>query len=120
MSILADLKAEILAEDGTWLVFLIHKLSHICGGAIMAYVVAYLTGNLFLGAVAALVMGICRELMKTTGMRLHILTALITASGAGLAILMQALPLANQLVILGAMVVYVIVVTVRSEMGLYP
>ena len=115
MSLLTDFETQALAEDGDWLTFVAHKLVHICTGALVALPVMDLVPNLKIALPVAfgvaLVVGIIRELDKTTPMLLHVVTALITMSGAGVAFLLSGGNPIVQIIGVLVMIVYSIVIT---------
>lgn len=110
MSILSDL----IQQDGSVKTLILHKLVHISVGAIAALLVLHLTGSFELSVITALIVGIIREFQKTATILLHIVVALITASGAFLASLLFVLPGELQVVSVFFLVIYVLVISLEQ------
>lgn len=87
MNILDKLEQQILTDDGNWETFLIHKSLHFLFGALAALITIVITHSGVAGLIAAFMLGVGRESAKETPMLLHVLTAVITASGWVLALL---------------------------------
>lgn len=115
MSILTELDKQIIDDDGNYKTFVLHKLAHVFIGCLGALVVLH-SGVHFIGALlVALILGVLRELQKTTGELLHVVTALITMSGAFVAVLLVHQTNTVQLVISGLMLLYCAIIVYMQE-----
>ena len=86
MNTFDKIEQQILADDGDWETFFIHKALHVLFGALAALITIVITHSGVAGLIAAFMLGVGRESAKETPMLLHVLTAGITASGWVLAL----------------------------------